>query len=148
MSRLLEFVSLLMGGRKGGVRTRKAAKYGRNPSFSERNGSGLSFHSRSKQPSTMVTDSRAARGKASGSLAVFGVSSSPKPRPNQSRVVFKLDGGFVSNGRMRSVIIVNHEPLLNFLFSWVCGLAARRHGRQSLLQLFKLCPINMITGLD
>ena len=42
MSRLLEFVSLLMGGRKGGVRTRKAAKYGQNPTFFERNGSRLS----------------------------------------------------------------------------------------------------------
>ena len=44
MSRLLEFVSLLMGGRKEGVRTRKATKYGRNPIFSDRNGSGLSFY--------------------------------------------------------------------------------------------------------
>ena len=33
MSRLLEFDALLMGGRKGGVRTRKAAKYGRNPTL-------------------------------------------------------------------------------------------------------------------
>ena len=44
MSRLLEFVSLLMGGRKGGVRTRKAVKYGPNPAFSDRNGSGLSSY--------------------------------------------------------------------------------------------------------
>ena len=68
MSRLLEFVSLLIGGRKGGVRTRKATKHGPNPTFSDRNGSGLSFYKQGRRE-------RQAFGAKAGSLCSLGIGS-------------------------------------------------------------------------